>query len=48
VHISTEWFLVGAQIVSLTGTDKENYETFLRNGNRRGKNTAASLELEID
>src|SRR5580765_5316853 len=45
VHISTERFLVGAQIVSLTDTDKENYETFLRNGNRRSKNAAASLEL---
>ena len=34
VHISTERFLVGAQILDLSGTDKENYETFLRNGNR--------------
>ncbi|MEP6789016.1 MAG: PilZ domain-containing protein [Acidobacteriota bacterium] len=48
VHISTERFLVGAQIVDLAGTDKENYEVFLRNGNRRSKNTAASLELGID
>ena len=48
VHISTERFLVGAHILSLTGTDKENYETFLRYGNRRGKRTAGSLELGID
>src|SRR6266404_9262501 len=38
VHISTERFLVGAHILNLTGVDKENYETFLRNGNRRSKN----------
>ncbi len=48
VHISTERFLVGAHILNLTGVDKENYETFLRNGNRRSKNTAPSLELGID
>lgn len=47
VHISTERFLVGAHILSLTGTDKENYETFLRFGNRR-KRTSGSLELETD
>lgn len=48
IHISTEKFLVGAHILSLTGADKENYETFLRNGNRRLKGTAGSLELGID
>ena len=48
VHISTERFLVGAHILSITEADKENYETFLRNGNRRAKGTAASLELGID
>jgi hypothetical protein len=49
IHISTEKFLVGAHILSLTGTDKENYERFLRNGNRtRQKPVAASLELGID
>lgn len=34
VHISTERFLVGAQILDLSGPDKENYELFLQNGNR--------------
>lgn len=48
VHISTERFFVGAHILSLTGTDKENYEIFLRNGNRGTKRAAASLELGID
>lgn len=48
VHISTERFLVGAHIMSLTGDDKENYETFLRNGNRVAKRPAGNLELGID
>lgn len=47
VHISTERFLVGANIVSLTGTDKEIYETFLKRGHR-GRRTTGSLELGID
>jgi c-di-GMP-binding flagellar brake protein YcgR len=48
IHISTEKFLVGAQILDITGPDKENYERFLRNGNRRVKAPPASLELGID
>ncbi len=48
MHISTERFLVGAHILSLTGTDKENYETFLKTGNRGMKRTAGALELGID
>lgn len=48
LHISTERFLVGAHIVSLTGSDKENYETFLKNGNRGMKRAAGALELGID
>ena len=30
IHISTERFLVGAHIETLTGSDKEIYETFLK------------------
>lgn len=48
LHISAERFLVGAHILELSGNDKEMYETFLRNGSRRAKNGAASLELGID
>lgn len=44
VHLSAERFFVGAQILSLSGTDKENYETFLQNGNRPARG-AASMEL---
>jgi len=48
IHISTERFLVGAEILHLDGPDKENYETFLKNGNRRLKTAARELELGID
>jgi hypothetical protein len=49
VHISTERFLVGAHILSLSGTDKENYDTYLANGNRGVKRAPATgLELGID
>ncbi len=48
LHISTERFLVGATIASLSGTDRENYETFLRNGPSGAKGTARSFELGID
>ena len=43
IHISAERFFVGAQILNLSGTDRENYETFLRNGNG-GPNAGARLE----
>jgi hypothetical protein len=49
IHSSMERFLVGARIESLVGQDKEIYEAFLRNGNRRvTKASARSLELNID
>ena len=48
IHISTERFFVGAHILSLTGQDRENYETFLRNGTRRAKGQAAGFELSAD
>ena len=47
-HISTERFLVGAHILKLEGANKENYETFLRRGNRGVNRAAGSLELGID
>ncbi len=48
VHVSTERFLVGAQIVDLRGPDKDAYELFLRKGNRSSRTSTASLELGID
>jgi len=47
-HISTERFLVGAHIVSLSGLDKEGYETFLKNGTRGLNRANASLALHAD
>jgi len=44
-HISTERVLVGAQIMNLNGADQENYEIFLKNGNRRAKTATRELEL---
>jgi PilZ domain len=48
IHISSERFLVGAHIISLSGEDRENYETFLRNGTRRAKSPSAGFELSAD
>lgn len=48
MHISTERFLVGAQILTLAASDKEHYELFLKNGNRGMKQAAGTLELGID
>jgi hypothetical protein len=49
IHISTERFFVGANIVSLTGPDRETYETFLKTGTRGIKRTSTrALELGID
>lgn len=47
-EIATEKFLVGAHIMSLDGQDKDNYETFLKRGNRAVRRPAGSLELGID
>lgn len=48
IHISTERFLVGAHITHLEGSDKENYESFLKRGHRGARSAAGSLELGID
>jgi hypothetical protein len=48
MHISTERFLVGAQILSVDPDDKETYEAFLRRGPRGMRRAAGSLELGID
>ena len=48
MHISTERFLVGAQILELEGADKECYEAFLRRGPRGVRGTAGALELGVD
>lgn len=48
VDVSAERFLVGANITSLSGSDKETYDTFLKFGTRRLKNSAQAVELGAD
>ena len=48
IHSSQERFLVGAAIHSLTGTDKEIYESFLKNGHRRPATTAERVGIAIE
>lgn len=47
IHLSTEKFMIGAQIVKIDPQDQEIYEHFLRFGNKR-KPAAGNLELGID
>lgn len=44
-HISTARYLVGAKITQMSKADRENYEYFLRHGDKRKK---GSLALGID
>jgi hypothetical protein len=44
-HISTARFLVGAKITQMTDENREDYEYFLRHGNKRKK---GSFALGID
>ena len=47
LHVSTERFMIGAQILEIAAEDKDIYETFLRKGGRL-KKSSANLELGID
>ena len=47
IHLSTERFMIGAQIVSFEDGDEERYHHFLRNG-RKSRKSQGSLELGID
>ena len=46
--VSTERFLVGMQITSLSGDDKDIYDAFLKRGNRSVRGAARGLELKAD
>lgn len=48
MHSSMERFLVGATITSLTGTDKELYESFLKSGAGRPHTTAERVGIAIE
>lgn len=45
VHLSTERFLIGAEIVEISKADRDAYDHFLRYGIRRKKTVEPSLEL---
>lgn len=47
VHLSTEKYLVGAEIVDISDADRVRYEQFLRPGTAPPK-AAAQMQLEID
>lgn len=47
-HLSNEKFFVGAEIVDITGRDKQLLDEFLRFGVNRPKASEPSLEMGID
>lgn len=48
VHLSTERFLVGIQIVNMPDADEELYGSLLNGGKQLVKAPAVNLELEVD
>lgn len=48
IHISTEKYLVGAEIISVDDADKRAYEHFLAHGHKSSNNLAPVLELGAD
>ena len=47
VHLSTEKYLVGAEIIEISDADREAYDHFLKFGKTRTK-AAAQMQLEAD
>ena len=45
IHVSTEKYQVGAQIINVDEADKAAYEHFLTNGHQTAKNLSPVLEL---
>ena len=45
LHLSSERFLIGAEIVDISNADREAYDHFLRYGSKRKKAAEPSLEL---
>ncbi len=48
IHLSTERFLIGAEIIDMDKADRERYEYFLRYGGKRNASTAPSFEMGVD
>jgi c-di-GMP-binding flagellar brake protein YcgR len=47
IHLSTERFLIGAEITEMDADQRERYEYFLRFGGRRGGAAAPSYEMGV-
>ncbi|MBA2378360.1 MAG: hypothetical protein H0V76_02150 [Blastocatellia bacterium] len=45
IHLSTERYMIGAEIVEISKNDREVYEHFLRYGSGRKRSTAPGLEM---
>jgi hypothetical protein len=48
IHLSTEKYLVGAEITDIGRTDRERYEYFLKYGGKSTKSASPSYEMGID
>lgn len=48
MHVSTEKYQIGAEIVEISAADREAYEYFLRNNRKLTKVGAAGLALGVD
>ena len=48
IHVSTEKYLIGAEITEMRSDDRLAYQVFLKNGNKMLKNVSPAFELGID
>jgi len=48
IHLSTERYLIGAQIVAINDEDKEAYDHLLRHGAKAGGSLASVVELRVE
>lgn len=48
IHLSTERFLIGAEITEMDAGDRERYEYFLRHGAKRSAATTPSFGMSVD
>jgi hypothetical protein len=48
IHVSTERYLVGAQIVEMSDDDRRTYEYFLKNGHKVKALVEPSLEMGLE
>ena len=48
IHLSTERYLIGAQIVEINEVDKEAYDHLLRYGPKAGSSLASVVEVRVE